>query len=200
MLGKVILYSKEYGTGIVQDSKGDVYAFDSDCVSGDCLPYDGMCVYFELTEFSKIRARVKLLQKSLPLFDYAKHFVSVILCIYISACAMPKGDRGDVGQIGEQGQSGLNGQDGKDGEQGAQGEPGQDLANVHTVQFCISQGSTTHTPGHFPEYGICISNKLYAVMDDSFHAWLAEIVPGTYQTTSTGLICTFTVLTNCGIQ
>lgn len=93
---------------------------------------------------------------------------------------------------------GATGAIGPQGSQGPQGLPGQ---SVTTVEFCPSQGATVY-PSHFPEYGLCIEGAIYGVYWDDHgrgSAWLAQIAPGTYVSTATGLACTFKVTTNCGI-
>lgn len=67
-----------------------------------------------------------------------------------------------------------------------------------TVKFCASQ--VVSYPTSFPEFGLCIDNKIYAVYFDTHNAWWSEIPPGNYRTTSTGLICNFTVYNNCVVQ
>lgn len=202
MLGTVVHYDNRTGIGIVETSKGDAYIFDTQDLADNCQPYQGMAAYFELSKDSKVIGRVTYLSMTLPLFGASGLLMALLLFCMVS-CALPKGDKGDPGVQGELGQTGSpgsNGMDGKDGLNGAQGPAGangQDLANVHAVPFCPGQGSTTYVPNHFPEYGICIAGKLYGVMDDSFHSWLAEVVPGTYMSTSTGLQCTFVVQSNC---
>ena len=80
------------------------------------------------------------------------------------------------------------------------GMNGANATPVTTVEFC--QQGVTHYPNHFPEYGLCIAGSIYAVYWDQANenAWLAEIVPGRYKSTATGLQCTFTVNSNCGIS
>lgn len=71
------------------------------------------------------------------------------------------------------------------------------VQNLNMVQFC-SNYNTTY-PTSFPEFGICLNNLLYGVYWDGHNAWLAEIVPGYYLSTSTSAPCNFHVLTNCGV-
>lgn len=73
---------------------------------------------------------------------------------------------------------------------------------VTTVSFCSSSGNNvvTNYPVTFPEYGICIDSILYAVYWDGKSAWLAEIVPGYYASTSTSAPCNFTVLADCKLK
>lgn len=113
----------------------------------------------------------------------------------------PTGATGQTGVTGPQGSvgpMGLPGATGLTGVQGEQGQPGIDGTQVLNVQFCPLEGPTTY--GHFPEFGLCIGGKLMAVYYDGQNAWLAEIVPGTYSSTATGLQCTFTVSTNCEVS
>lgn len=96
------------------------------------------------------------------------------------------------GTPGVQGPKGISG---NDGSQGPQGQPG---TIITTIEFCPSQGPTVY-PSTFPEYGLCISDKLYGVYSNSGNAWLAEIVPGLYSSTATGLACTFSVAIGCQV-
>jgi hypothetical protein len=68
-------------------------------------------------------------------------------------------------------------------------------SNFSMVQFC-SQYTTTY-PNSFPEFGICSNNILYAVYWNGTNAWLAEIAPGNYMSTSSTSPCNFTVGSNC---
>lgn len=102
----------------------------------------------------------------------------LLLLIVVSGCAQGSpGQQGSIGPVGP---------------------PGQDATPVTTIQFCPEQGSTTY--GHFPEQGICINEKIIAAYWDGHNAFLAQVVPGTYTSTSTGLQCTFTVTSGCHIQ
>lgn len=87
---------------------------------------------------------------------------------------------------------------GSNGLQGVQGVAGQNATPVSVVQFC--SGYTTTYPGSFPEQAICVDNELLAVYWDGSNAWLAEIVPGYYASTSTSAPCNFTVEANCVIS
>jgi len=118
-----------------------------------------------------------------------------------------KGDTGATGATGPQGPAGLQGPIGQTGapgpagpkgDQGLQGPKGDPGTVVGAVQFCPLQGSTTY--GHFPEFGLCIGNRLFGVYYDHQNAWLAEIVPGTYVSTATGLACTFQVNSDCTVS
>lgn len=101
---------------------------------------------------------------------------------------------GPKGEPGAQGPAGANGADGAKGDKG---DKGQDGASPEMIKFC-PQYVTTY-PSTFPEYGICLSNKLFAVYYDGNHAFLAEIVPGRYVSTSPNT-CSFTVKANCVIE
>lgn len=135
----------------------------------------------------------------------------------------PKGNTGASGQVGTQGPAGnpvepctesavtngviiscpngdsaiiLNGTPGQVGPQGIQGQPGAAgetsfSTNVSFIQFCPNEGPTTY--GHFPEQGLVVGDQILGVYYDGVNAWLAEIVPGTYNSTATGLGCTFQV-------
>lgn len=77
---------------------------------------------------------------------------------------------------------------------GIQGNPGTDgtsATSVSTVQFC--SGYQTNYPGTFPEFGLVILGSIYAVYWDGHNAWLAQIVPGYYMSTSTSAPCNFIV-------
>lgn len=80
------------------------------------------------------------------------------------------------------------------GPPGSQGPPGTPGTQVSTVKFC---NSPTTYPTSFPEYGFCIDNVLYATFWDGHNAWTAQIPPGNYLSTSTGLQCNFNVTTGC---
>lgn len=92
---------------------------------------------------------------------------------------------------GPQGPAGRDGVDGVNGQDGSNGTNGQDGNSVVPVKFCNAE--TTY-PSSFPEYGLCINNALYAVYWDKTNSWLAKIANGTYQSTATGLQCTFDVV------
>lgn len=84
-----------------------------------------------------------------------------------------------------------NGQKGDKGDQGEQGQNGQDATPVQMVKLCpmIESGY----PYSFPEYAFLISGKYYATYSTNNIAWTAQLYPGTYQTTTTGINCQFTV-------
>lgn len=128
-----------------------------------------------------------------------KYIISILLsvAIVLSGCGKPKD--GLNGQQGPSGVQGSPGATGPVGQSGAMGLPGTNASLTTIVQFCPSQGSTVY-PNNFPEVGECLGGNIYAVYYDGHNAWLAEIVPGTYISTATGLQCTFTVLSNCQIQ
>jgi len=86
---------------------------------------------------------------------------------------------------------------GPQGATGPQGEPGVSPI-PEPIKFCPSY--TGKYPGPFPEYGICLSGNIYAVYWDNKNAWLAQVYPGRYKSTSTSAPCTFTVEPNCVIK
>lgn len=104
---------------------------------------------------------------------------------------------GPKGDSGAQGANGTNGADGAKGDKGDKGDTGEDGASPAMIKFC-PQYVTTY-PSVFPEYGICLTNKLFGVYYDGNHAFLAEIVPGRYVSTSPNT-CSFTVKANCVIE
>jgi hypothetical protein len=81
----------------------------------------------------------------------------------------------------------LNGLDGQDG---IDGQDGQNATPVNMIKFCPNINEVY--PSTFPEYGICIDNKIYAVYWNNL-AFLAHLTPGRYVTTTMNSNCTFTV-------
>lgn len=77
------------------------------------------------------------------------------------------------------------------------GSPGTNGSSIAMIQFC--PGYTTTYPAIFPEFGVCSSNNIYAVYYDKTNAWLAEIAPGYYSSTSTNAPCNFMVGPDCEI-
>lgn len=104
---------------------------------------------------------------------------SLLSCTNGTISLITNGIAGATGQTGAPGQTGAT---------GPQGLPGTVIA---PIQFCPSQGPTTY--GHFPEYGLNIDGMIYAVYWSNTDAFLAQIVPGAYVSTSTGLACSFTI-------
>lgn len=80
---------------------------------------------------------------------------------------------------------------------GTNGTNGVNSTAISTVQFC--PGYTSY-PSSFPEFGLCVNSAIFAVYWDGRNAWLAETVPGYYESTSTSAPCNFTVKTNCVIS
>lgn len=134
---------------------------------------------------------------------YAIIFFGVIMA-FILGCQQPvaqlipgpDGERGLPGTngtsglsiTGPQGPIGLSGTSGVSivGPMGPAGTPG---TIVTMVQFCPG---TTVYPTSFPEYGFIINGHLYAVYSAN-DGFLAEIVPGLYESNAIGNSCTFTV-------
>ena len=67
---------------------------------------------------------------------------------------------------------------------------------VKMVQLC--KGAPSY--GMFFEFAQCVDNKLYAVYWNGKDAFLTELPPGEYRSTSTGLGCNFTVIKKCDIK
>lgn len=130
-------------------------------------------------------------------------YVSIALLVAnLMACAPQKGDSGSAGadgQVGKQGPAGQDGAPGAPGSTGATGPAGADGTQIVLVQFCPSQGAAVYAGNHFPEQGLCINNKVYAVFWDSYNSWMAEVPNGNYHSTATGLGCNFHIDANCAV-
>lgn len=102
------------------------------------------------------------------------------------------GATGPRGAVGANGTQGVQGAAGASGAQGSAGTSGADGTSVTPVKLCADSSSA------FPEYGLRIGSALYAVYwgalngDPTPQAFLAQIVPGSYESTN-GSGCTFTV-------
>lgn len=112
-----------------------------------------------------------------------------------------KGDTGNTGITGATGAQGQKGDMGSKGDTGSQGIPGvQGIpgSSVTTVKFCDDYVPVY--PSSFPEYGICIDNKLYGVYySSSLGVFLAYLPPGTYRSTNNSQACIFAVTSGCEI-
>jgi hypothetical protein len=97
-------------------------------------------------------------------------------------------------QLPQKGDQGIRGLTGSVGPQGPVGSPG---SSVTVVKFCPN--SQPLYPSVFPEIGICIANKLYAVYSLN-NGFLVEVIPGSYSSNALGSSCNFKVLSNCVIQ
>lgn len=86
------------------------------------------------------------------------------------------------------------GKDGAQGTPGIQGVAGLNGTTVSTVKFCPGVPDTYASS--FPEYGLCLDNKVYAVYWNGSTSFLAYLTPGKYVTTSTGANCNFEVVAN----
>ena len=104
-----------------------------------------------------------------------------ICIVLLTACGKPPVD-------------GTNGSNGSNGAQGIQGTPGQNAIPDTAVKFCPSIPDVY--PNSFPEYGVCISNNIYAVYWSGSTAFLTKLTPGVYSTTSNEVNCNFTVVSN----
>lgn len=96
------------------------------------------------------------------------------------------------GNQGIQGSPGLQGIPGTNGTNGANGLDGKNGSTVTPVKFCKDDKST------YPEYGLYIDGRLFAVYwgstpaSSASQAFLAEILPGSYKSTG-GNNCAFTI-------
>lgn len=119
----------------------------------------------------------------------------------VSGCGYLQGSDGSPGRDGINGSNGRDGQNGHDGQNGSpglnghDGQNGRDATGVTTVLFCPG-----YQPTSYPEYGICIAGNLYAVYWDKQNAFMAEIVPGNYVSTSTSAPCNFQVAAGCTVN
>lgn len=102
-------------------------------------------------------------------------YLSIALLLMLSACQGSKGDPGDKGAKGEQ---------------GIQGQAGVNANPPTVVQFC--QGITPSYPTTFPEIGVCLQGKLYAVYSAN-GGFLVYLPNGTYNSHGLNADCTFTV-------
>lgn len=94
------------------------------------------------------------------------------------------------------GATGSTGSQGPVGPSGPQGIPGTNATSVTPVKLCPDV--VPSYPTVFPEYSLCIGSKLYAVYwhQGPNTAFLAELLPGSYTTTSLNNNCNFTVIAN----
>lgn len=100
-------------------------------------------------------------------------------------CNGPDGAKGDTGETGSQGMAG------QDGSNGINATP------ITPVQFCPNLGTTVYA-SNWPEQGFCLDNKLYGVYFTGSYAFLAELPPGAYSSTSMNG-CSFTIGSNCSV-
>lgn len=80
------------------------------------------------------------------------------------------------------------------GPSGPKGDPGLDATQITVVKFCPN--SVANYPSVFPEIGLCINSKLYAVYSAN-NGFLVEVIPGVYQSNAIGSSCSFEVQNNC---
>ena len=115
-----------------------------------------------------------------------------------------QGPAGPAGAPGADGTNGFNGAPGEVGPQGPQGPGGVNGTNgtsgVNATPVTIVTFCPGYTPTRYPEIGVCINSRIYATFWDGHQAWLAEVVPGSYRSTSTGAPCNFTILANCQVR
>lgn len=87
---------------------------------------------------------------------------------------------------------------GEKGDKGDPGIPGLDGAQITLIQFCPN--STPTYPSIFPESAFCISNQVYAILDQgNGYDYLTIITPGAYTSQGVGSVCNFIVKENCEI-
>jgi len=89
----------------------------------------------------------------------------------------------------------LIGPPGPKGPTGAAGQAGVAPSMV-PIQLCPQQ--VIQYPSSFPESALCIEGKLYGVMWNGTSAWLAELPPGNYASTSPSG-CNLHIGANCQV-
>lgn len=128
-------------------------------------------------------------------------FTGIILVLFIAFIWTCTGcgiyTQGRPGAAGVNGTNGTNGTDGQDGADGTNGANGSNGTIITVVQFCPGHG--TQYPSSFPEVGLCIDNKLYAVYSAN-DGFLTEVKPGYYYSRAVGSSCNFEVLLNCEVR
>lgn len=105
------------------------------------------------------------------------------------------GLNGQTGSTGATGATGSTGQTGNTGQTGSVGPQGASATPITVVQVCPNLGVTTYA-SNFPEQALCLGGSLYGVYWTGSQAFLADIVPGAYSSTSPQG-CNFTVSANC---
>ena len=90
---------------------------------------------------------------------------------------------------------GVNGTNGTNGTNGAAGTNGTNGTQITIVQLCPNLPATSY-PSNFPEQAFCISSNLYGVYWTGSEAFLAELPPGDYSSTSPQG-CNLQILANC---
>lgn len=108
----------------------------------------------------------------------------------------PDGSESTVnnGQDGVDGQNGTNGADGQNGQDGANGAPG---SVVLAVSLCPSKPLIY--PSSFPESALCVNNSLFGVYWNGHQAFLSELPPGDYVSTSPQG-CSLRIKANCVVE
>ena len=101
------------------------------------------------------------------------------------------------GKDGKDGVDGSDGVDGKDGRDGADGSDGVDAFPVTVVKFCPNSVPTY--PSVFPEVGLVIYGKIYAVYSTK-GGFLTELPPGNYYSNAVGSACSFKVTSTATIE
>ena len=93
---------------------------------------------------------------------------------------------------------GVEGPRGFNGADGATGPAGADATPVVPQQLCAPSFVPSY-PNTFPEYALCIQNKLYGVYSSN-GGFLAELPIGVYSSDGINASCTFTIKANCVVQ
>lgn len=120
----------------------------------------------------------------------------IVKCTNGLQASVSNGKNGVDGKNGAQGSKGDTGATGPQGIPGVQGVPG---SSVTTVKFCDDYVPVY--PSSFPEYGLCIDNKLYGVyFSSSLGTFLAYLPPGRYQSTNNNEACIFTITSGCEVS
>ena len=130
-----------------------------------------------------------------------KQFTLIAALLMLSACGPSAvfekdGIPGKDGADGVNGTNGSNGSNGTDGQDGLNGLNGADGTQIGVVVFC--PGYAPVYPTVFPEVGMCINDKLYAVYSAN-GGFLAPIPEGRYSSNAIGSACTFNVGPHCTI-
>lgn len=100
-----------------------------------------------------------------------------------------------IGYVGPQGQQGISGVTGAIGATGETGASGTNATPVTFVQLCPNLPPVSY-PSNFPEVAICDGGNLYGVYWTGSQAFLSELPPGDYSSTSPQG-CNLKISANC---
>ncbi len=115
-----------------------------------------------------------------------KYFSLIVILIFISCGRVTQGPQGLPGPGGNNGATGATGPEGPQGPAGANGTV------ITPIQFCTG---TPSYPSTFPEYGLLINGRIYAVYSAN-DGFLTYLPPGEYYSNAIGSSCDFTVNAN----